>query len=69
MFASINFNLLMSIAISVGCVVSKPFAASVVAGSVGVFIACVVIFSKKDNSSSLSNISNLMRRGRTLLPF
>ncbi len=61
MFASINFNILMSMAITAGCFVSKAFAAAVVAGSVGAFIACVVIFTRKDNSSTIDKVVGTIR--------
>jgi hypothetical protein len=61
MFASVNFNLIMSIAIMTGCAVSKPFAAAVVCGAFGVFIACVVIFSRKDNSSTVDKVVGTLR--------
>jgi hypothetical protein len=61
MFASINFNLLMSMAIAAGCVVSPAFAAAVVCGALGVFIACVIIFTKKDESSPLTKVRSLLR--------
>jgi hypothetical protein len=61
MFASINFNLLMSMAIAAGCVVSKAFAAAVIAGALGVFIACLVIFTKRDESSPLMKVRSLLR--------
>jgi hypothetical protein len=61
MFASVNFNLLMSMAITAGCFVSKAFAASVVAGAFGVFIACVIIFTKRDNASALERVRGALR--------
>lgn len=61
MFASINFNLLMSLAIMGGCVVSKAFAASVVAGAVGVAIACVVLFSRNSNSGAVTRVRTFLR--------
>ena len=61
MFASINFNLLMSLAIMGGCVVSKAFAASVVAGAVGVAIACVVIFSKSSNDTPVTRVRTFFK--------
>ena len=61
MFASINFNLLMSVAMMAGCVASKAFAASVIAGALGVFIACVIIFAKKDNASPVLKMRMMLR--------
>ncbi len=61
MFASINFNMLMTMAIAAGCVVSKAFAAAVVAGALGVFVACFIIFTKKDQSSALTKVRSLLR--------
>lgn len=52
MFASIHANLILSVATMAGCCVSKPFAASVVAGAVGVFIACVVIYLNRNSHRS-----------------
>jgi hypothetical protein len=61
MFASINFNLLMSLAIMGGCIVSKAFAASVVAGAVGVFVACVVMFSRNSNSTPVTRVKMFLK--------
>lgn len=61
MFASINFNILMSMAITAGCFVSKAFAASVIAGTFGVFIACVIIFTRRDNASALHKVRGMLR--------
>jgi len=61
MFASINFNLLMSLAIMGGCVVSKAFAASVVAGAVGVAIACVVLFAKNGNGTPVTRVRMFLK--------
>lgn len=61
MFATINFNILMSVAITAGCIASEAFAASVIAGALGVFIACVVIFTKKDNAGPLLKMRSMLR--------
>lgn len=62
MFASINFNILMSMAITAGCLVSKVFAASVVAGSFGVFIACAVIIARSENSPAGMKMRSMLRQ-------
>jgi hypothetical protein len=39
-----------TIAITAGSIVSKPFAASVIAGALGVFIACAILFARRYRS-------------------
>lgn len=44
MFASVKINAFFSGLIMTGCVCSPEFAASVVAGAIGTFVATIVIF-------------------------
>ncbi|MEZ0225117.1 MAG: hypothetical protein ACAH83_11230 [Alphaproteobacteria bacterium] len=61
MFATINFNMLMSIALMTGCVVSKAFAAAVVAGAVGVAIACLVLFARNSNGTPVTRVRMFLK--------
>jgi hypothetical protein len=42
MLEFLKFEFLGSIAVTVGCITSPAFAASVIAGTVGMFVACVI---------------------------
>lgn len=63
MFASLKLNALFSMVIMGGCVVSAPFAASVIAGALGTCFAAVVIFGVYgDPNHPVSLVFQAMRR-------
>ena len=65
MFASIKAHIFFSIMLTAACLVSKVFAASVVAGSVGMFIACAVVLVKQ--GGPMHPVLVLLRESRALL--
>jgi hypothetical protein len=53
MFASVQINFLLTLAITAGCWISKIFAASVVAGAAGVFVACAWVLTRQSHRQAM----------------
>lgn len=65
MFESQSINIILTIIFVLGCMVSPEFAASVVAGAIGMFAACMYMFYKFGGPAHPVNVA--IRRSRELL--
>ncbi|HYD17544.1 MAG TPA: hypothetical protein VEF76_03600 [Patescibacteria group bacterium] len=64
MFESQSINIIMTLVMVLGCLVSVEFAASVVAGAVGMFGASMYMFAKFGGPSH--PVNKVLRGGRAL---
>jgi hypothetical protein len=57
MFESQSINIILTILFMVSCMVSPEFAASVVAGAIGMFAACAYVIVKNGGPSHPVNVA------------
>ncbi len=65
MFESQSINIILTMLFMISCMVSPEFAASVVAGAIGMFAACAYVMVK--NGGPSHPVQAALRQGRALL--
>ncbi len=65
MFESQSINIILTMLFMISCMVSPEFAASVVAGAIGMFAACAYVMVK--NGGPTHPVQVALRQGRALL--